>query len=824
MLLPFIVAIHAIVAVLVPPLIRATGSRAFLVASLPLALAAVWALVQAPSVLAGRPVTASVSWVPALDITLDFRLDALALAMVLLVSGVGSVIFCYSAAYFRSDERALGRLAAVLVIFAGSMLGVVTTDNLFALYVFWELTSVSSFLLVGHDDRKENARRAATQALVTTAGFGLLMLIGFVILGQIGGSYRISELVAHPPTDSPWLPLALVLILAGAFAKSAQVPLHHWLPGAMVAPTPVSGYLHAAAMVKGGVYLVARLAPGFADVDPWRALVLGFGLATMVVGGWRALRQDDLKLLLAYGTVSQLGFLTLLAGAGTPTAATALIGVLLAHGLFKSTLFLTVGVIDHQTGTRLISQLSGLGRRMPVLAVAAATAAASMAGLPPLLGFVGKEAAFEAFLPGHDPALGPVTSAAVLAGLVAASALTFAYSARFIWGAFADKYTVSERRFRPPSRAFVAAPVLLSAAGLVLGVLPALVDPVAQAYAAPFLAGGHGGEGYHLALWHGFSVPLALSALVAVAGSLLFWRRRWVARVQNAMPRWPDAELGYHLFVHSVYSTALSVTRRTQSGSLPVYLGIILATLLALPGVRLVVALAEGEVAVPAGGPTFRWWDNPLEIVVALIIVVTAIATVREHRRFPALILISALGFGIAGLFVLHGAPDLALTLVLVETLTTIILVFVLRRLPATFNVRPNGWGKRGTLALCVAAGSFVATSLWLMTAARTSAPISRQFAEHAEEAGGHNLVNVILADFRALDTFGEIVVLATSAVAVASLVLLNRRDRAADTGMADELTAGRPGPAREPAGASTAGPRAEAGGAHDPSRPEEGG
>lgn len=775
MLLPFILVLHLAVAVLLPRLVRSMGSRAFLVASLPPAVSAVWALSQAPDVVAGRPSASSIAWVPALGVTFDFRLDALALAMVVLVSGVGTVIFCYSAGYFGDKERGLGRTSAVLVLFAGSMLGVVTTDNLFALYVFWELTSITSFLLVGHDDRKEVARRAATQALVTTVGFGLLMLVGFILLGEIGGTYRISELVAAPPVDSPWLPLALVLVLAGAFAKSAQVPLHYWLPAAMVAPTPVSAYLHAAAMVKGGVYLIARLAPGFADVDPWRLLVLTFGLVTMIVGGWRALRQDDLKLLLAYGTVSQLGFLTVLAGAGTRVAAIAAIGMLLAHGLFKATLFLTVGIIDHHVGTRSISRLTGLGRRMPVLAAAAGLAAASMAGLPPLVGFVGKEAALEAFVPGHTAELPWIATVAVLAGLVVGSILTFAYSARFLWGAFADKETISERRFHAPSAAFTTGPVLLAALSLALGLLPFLVDPLAGSYAEPFPAKE---EPYHLALWHGFTPALGLSILIIAVGAILFWRRRAVARAQNAMPRWPDAEVGYHLFVHAVYSSALNVTRRSQSGSLPVYLGIILATLLALPGVRLVMELVGGNLSLPGQEEGVRLWSNPLEAVIAAVIVVTAIASVREHRRFPALILISVLGFGIAGLFVLHGAPDLALTLVLVETLTTIILVFVLRRLPAYFTTRPNGWTKRLTVLLCAATGTFIAVMLWLTTAARTETPISRGFTERADEAGGDNLVNIILADFRALDTFGEIVVLATAAVAVASLVLLNRRDR----------------------------------------------
>ncbi|MBB4933089.1 multicomponent Na+:H+ antiporter subunit A [Lipingzhangella halophila] len=773
MLLPFLIALHAAVAVLLVPLVRVWGPRAFVVACVPPALTALWALAHAPDIVAGRPVTSAITWVPALNIDLEFRVDALTLAMVLLVSGVGAVIFGYCAAYFSTGERGLGRLASVLVLFAGAMLGVVSTDNLFALFVFWELTSVTSFLLIGHDDRKEHARRAAVQALVTTAGFGLPMLVGFILLGQIGGSFRISELVAAPPLGEPLLPVALVLILVGAFAKSAQAPLHYWLPGAMIAPTPVSAYLHAAAMVKGGVYLVARLAPGFADVDPWRALVLTFGLLTMVVGGWRALRQDDLKLLLAYGTVSQLGLLTLLAGTGTPVAATATIGVLLAHGLFKSALFLTVGVIDHQTGTRSIAALSGVGRRLPVLAGAAILAAASMAGLPPLLGFVGKEAALEVFLPGTSSGLAPAAAAAVLTGLVGASVLTVGYSVRFAWGAFGTKATVAERRVSRPAAAFAAAPVALAVLGLAAGALPFAVDPVAQGYAAAFQPTG---KPYHLALWHGFTPALGLTALILVAGALLFQWRAAVARAQQAMPRWPDAERGYYGLVHAIYVVALRVTRLLQSGSLPVYLGVILVTLLALPGVRLVMALASGDVAVPgAGGNEVRIWNTPLEGVVALLIVVTAVATVREHRRFPALILISAMGFGIAGLFVLYGAPDLALTLVLVETLTTIILVFVLRRLPETFGTRPNGWAKRLTVLLCAAVGTFIAVSLWLMTAARTHAPISSGYTPLAREAGGDNLVNMILADFRALDTFGEVVVLATAAVAVASLVLLRR-------------------------------------------------
>src|SRR5690606_2464997 len=312
----------------------------------------------------------------------------------------------------------------------------------------------------------------------------------------------------------------------------------------------------------------------------------------------------------------------------------------------------------------------------------------------------------------------------------------------------------------------------------------ATVDPIAQAVAAPFPVPAHP---HHLAPWHGATPALALTALVVAVGALLFWRRRAVTRLQNAMPNWYEAEAGYHAVIDAVRWTAFHVTSRTQTGSLPVYLGIILATVLALPGVGLVAALVGGDVAVPAAGDGLRLWDNPLEGVVVLIVVVTAVATVREHRRFPALILISTLGFGIAGLFVLHGAPDLALTLVLVETLTTIILVFVLRRLPATFSVRAPGWPKRWMVVLSAAAGTFISVSLWLMAGARTAEPISLGYEAAAEQAGGRNLVNTILADFRALDTFGEVVVLLTAAVAVASLVLLNRRHRVVDEPSADE-------------------------------------
>ncbi|MCY7364208.1 MAG: NADH ubiquinone oxidoreductase subunit NDUFA12, partial [Frankiaceae bacterium] len=471
-----LLALHLGLALVAPAGGARVGRRVFLLVALAPGATAVWAAVRAGQVLDGRPVTSQAEWVPGLGLTLDLRLDALALLLVTLVAGVGSLVFLYCARYFPPQQAGLGRFAGVLTGFAGAMLGLVLADDLILLYVFWELTSVTSYLLIGFDDEQEESRRAAQQALLVTTLGGLVMLVGLILLGQAAGTSSLSEILADPPRGGS-VALALVLILVGAFTKSAQVPFHPWLPAAMAAPTPVSAYLHAAAMVKAGVYLVARLAPAFAVVGPWRPVVLTVGLLTMVVGGWRALRQNDLKRLLAFGTVSQLGFLMVLVGAGTREAALAGAALLLAHGLFKATLFLSVGIIDHETGTRDLRQLSGLGRRLPVLAVVSTLAALSMAGVPPLLGFLSKEAAYEAFLHGS------VADTAVFAGLFVGSVLTAAYSARFVWGAFASKPGCATTRAHDPSPGFLAPVVVLGVAGLVLGLLPFLADPLVQAYA-----------------------------------------------------------------------------------------------------------------------------------------------------------------------------------------------------------------------------------------------------------------------------------------------------------------------------------------------------
>jgi multicomponent Na+:H+ antiporter subunit A len=383
-----LVALHAFVAACAPYVYARIGRRVFVWCALAPGATCVWAAAQSSSVLDGRAVTESVAWVPQLGLALSMRLDAFSLLMVALVSGIGVLVFLYASCYFAGDEGSrLGVFAAQLTGFAGAMFGLVVADNVYLLFVFWELTAITSYLLIGYEDEKGSVRAAARQALLVTSAGGLALLGGLVLLSQAAGTASLHGLLTESPSGGV-VNAALVLVVVGAATKSAQAPFHSWLPAAMAAPTPVSAYLHSATMVKAGIYLVARFAPSFAGAGIWRPLVVTVGVVTMLVGGYRALRQHDLKLLLAYGTVSQLGFMFALFGVGSPEATKAGAALLLAHGLFKAGLFLTVGIIDHQAHTRDVRLLDGLGRQMPVLCAAAVVAAASMAGLPPLFGFV----------------------------------------------------------------------------------------------------------------------------------------------------------------------------------------------------------------------------------------------------------------------------------------------------------------------------------------------------------------------------------------------------------------------------------------------------
>jgi multicomponent Na+:H+ antiporter subunit A len=780
--------LHLLAGVLAPVLVRWWGRQAFLVLALVPAAGFAWVLSRLGPVLAGDEVRETVPWVPVLQLEVALRLDALALAFAGLVTGIGALVLVYCARYFTPDDEGTGRFAGNLTAFAGSMLGLVLADDMLLLYVFWELTTVFSFLLIGGSGRRLAARRAASQALVLTTAGGLAMLVGLILIGQASGSFLLSEVVADPGSGTAMV-WGAVLVLAGAVTKSALVPFHFWLPAAMEAPTPVSAYLHAAAMVKAGVYLVARLAPALADVPGWRPLVLGLGVVTMLVGGYRALRQKDLKLLLAFGTVSQLGFLVTLVGAGSRELAAAGLVMTLAHALFKSTLFLTVGVIDHATGTRDLTRLSGLGRRLPLLAAAGTAAAASMAGLPPLLGFVGKEAAFTALLDGGLP--DRAAAVAVLVGLVAGSVLTAAYTARFVWGAFARKPGTADTEVgHPPEPLFLAAPLVLALTGLVLGPASPLLDGLVAAYAdtLPLLAP----EVEHLALWHGWQPALALSLLTVVGGAVLFALRAPVLRLQRRFAVGASADEGYWNVLQGVDRLSVLVTGTTQRGSLPAYLGTILVAVLALPGVLLLTrAPWPGE---------WRAWDTPVQAVVGVVVVTAAALTLRIRQRLSAVLVVGVTGYGIAVVFALQGAPDLALTQFLVETLTLVVFVLVLRKLPKdiTERHRPRERAVRGVIA--VAVGAFMAAVGAVALSSRTATPVSEDYPGPAYDfGGGNNIVNVTLVDIRAWDTLGEVSLLVVAATGVASLVFLRRRtggvDRAPRTELAQERERARRAP-----------------------------
>jgi multicomponent Na+:H+ antiporter subunit A len=746
-----LVVAHLAVAGLLP-LVSARSRRAsFLAAAVLPAVTLVWALLNLGPALHGG-IDATTAWAPPLGLTVSFRLDALALAMIVLVSGVGAVILVYCVGYF-GDSPDGTRNAALLLAFAGAMLGLVLADDLLTLYVFWELTSVASFLLVGQSGADRAARRAAVQALLVTVFGGLAMLLGFILLGEAAGTYRISEILASPPTGGT-VPVALVLILLGAFTKSAQLPFHPWLPAAMAAPTPVSAYLHAASMVKAGVYLVARLSPAFAGELAWWLPIVVAGLGTMLIGGFRALRETDLKRVLAFGTVSQLGFLMVLFGAGSRVASYAGVAMLLAHGLFKAPLFMTVGTIDHSTGTRDLRELSGLWTSMRGTAVAAALAALSMAGIPPLLGFVGKEAAFEALL--HD-------SLPAALGILVGSVLTVAYSARFLWGAFATRPGVAPTPVHAPDALLTGPTWLCALAGLVLGV----ANPVVDALAAPY-ATAYPGEDYHLALWHGLGLPLLFSAIAVVGGLLVF-------RAPLPERRSPlDAQRGYDGLIAGLGRVATGVTGRLQVGSLPFYLGTILVVVILLPGIATLV----GGVW-PADQPLF---SAALQLPLGFAAAVAAVAVVRARRRFTAVLLVGVIGYAVGGLFIVDGAPDLALAQFLVETLSLVVFVFVLRRLPAHFteSEKPSrrAWVPKAVIASV--GGVAVAGMAVVASAGRTAPPVASgdYFRLAPAGAGADNVVAAIIVDFRALDTVGEIGVLFIAAAGVASLVLATRYDR----------------------------------------------
>jgi len=757
---------------------RRLGHRVFLLAAVAPLLSVVWAATKVGDIRAGGAVRETIRWVPELGITVDLRLDGFALLMLALVSGVGVLVFIYAYRYFDHGVESPGKLAGTLVVFSGAMLGLVLADNLLWLYVCWELTSVTSYLLIGHDDREPKARAAALQALLITGMGGLAMLGGFVLLGVSQGTFRISELVANPASGG-LITAAAVLVLLGAFTKSAQVPFHSWLPGAMVASTPISAYLHSAAMVKAGIFLVLRLGPAFALTATWRTLAVGFGIATMLLGGLRALRQNDLKLLLAFGTVSQLGLLMTLAGLGHPDAVIAACALLLAHAAFKAALFMVVGIIDHHTHTRDLRELGGFGPGWRPTIVVATISAASMAGVAPFAGFISKEAALEAVVRGD--ALMKVA----LVGIVLGAILTVAYSIRFVWGAFVAKPSIAAGEnvaaaASTPALSFLAPSALLAAITVLFGVWAGVFSELVRVAARSIDSAAKA----KLSLWHGVNLPLTLSLTALALGAVVFAARDRLDPLQERLRSKWTASGGFDSSVRGLLSTADRVTSIAQPGSLPIYIGIILLTAVTVPGVALIV------LGVWPGWP--EWLSTTAHLPVAAMLVVGGLGAALASRRFVAALFLGLVGYGMTLLFVVQGAPDLALTQFAIETLTVVLFLLVLRFLPDRFEHRASGLNRTLRVAVSAAVGAFMFAVIVIASAARTAPPVSEAMVEQSlPEAGGRNVVNVILVDFRGYDTLGEITVLLVAAIGAVTLARVGRgRGTEPPSAEPDEVTA----------------------------------
>ena len=717
-----------------------------------------------PDVLHGTTLQYTLPWSPLLDANLTLMVDGLSLFFALLISFAGCLIMAYGRFYLDPRE-AHGKFFAFMLLFMGSMLGVVLTSNLIVLFVFWELTSLSSFLLIGFWSHREASRYGATKALLVTGGGGMAMLIGFILLYQVTGSWDMQSVLSQGDIirASPlYLPI-LGLVFLGCMTKSAQTPFHIWLPNAMEAPTPVSAYLHSATMVKAGLYLVARLHPALSGTDAWVYLVGGAGILTLCVGGFLALAQDDLKALLAYSTVSQLGLIMVLYGLGTAQGVVAGSFHLMNHAAFKAALFLCVGMVEHEAGTRRLSQLGGLWRAMPWTGMCTLIAAAAMAGLPPLGGFVSKELFYEAALETTQPTVRAIFPLLAVVG----SAFTFAYSLRLVYGVFFGKAGHPPKHPHEAPLGMRWSPVILAAFNPLFGLWPA---PAVHFLLEPMVAGVlRENVHVHLALWHGLGMPLLMSGVAIAAGLLLYpvWSRvqRWQDKVFSRL----SLDTLYDGSLRALATSGRQLSWSLQSGILRRYLLWILSFL----GILITSTFLWGRVSlVPAEARSVLSYEG----VLLMLTMGASVAVVLAPRPLPAVILLGGVGYLVGVVFILLYAPDLALTQILIETVTLILFLLVIYRLPPYIPEQAS----RGRLlrdGLLAAMVGGVVSAVVLATAGQGYFPSIAEFflRESVPGGGGRNVVNVILIDFRGYDTLGEITVLAIALLGV--FTLLARKD-----------------------------------------------
>lgn len=720
-----------------------------------------------PAISNGETLLLENQWMPGLGITLDFMVDGLSLVFALLISGIGTFILIYAGSYLKGHKD-LGRFYAIMLSFMASMLGLVLSDNLIAFFVFWELTSITSYMLIGFNHEDEEARKFALQGLFVTAGGGLVLLAGLILLGFMTGSYSFTEILASNLAihEHGFYTAATVCILIGAFTKSAQVPFHFWLPNAMAAPTPVSAYLHSATMVKAGVYLLARLNPSMGGDELWSGSLMLFGAATMLTGAYLAFSSTGIKKVLAYSTVMALGTLTMLIGVGTELAITAFICFLLAHSLYKGSLFMLAGALDHETGTKDITKMGGLRQTMPLTAAISCLAALSLAGLPPLFGFVAKELMLESLLKAPFWSTGLIVMAVASAILVVAVAGLVA-----IKPFFGEVRTTPKQPHEAPF-AMLIGPAVLSLLALIFGVVPFVPASIVLDSAVSSVFGR--GVQTALALWHGVNLPLILSGVSLLTGILLF--HKW-GKLQPSLHAINSAgsragpEAGYFRFMLGITQVADWQTRLLQNGVLGIYLLILVLVTFGLTGYTLFTR--EGLYLDLDFSDGYFY-----EFGIAILLIASAVFACATRSRLASVASVGVLGFGVALIFIHFSAPDLGITQLLVETLTVILLVLVLFKLPAFVNLS-SPWERYRDLAVAVFAGTVMTLLILAVLDIQYFDSISSYFIENsAELAFGKNIVNVILVDFRQLDTLGEIFVLALAAVGVYSMIKLKAEDQ----------------------------------------------
>ena len=752
-------------AVVAPVLTRFFGHNAGWVLAVVPALLFVHFLMLAPAIADGATISGAYAWAPGIGVDLSWFIDGLSLTFALLISGIGTLIILFSGGYLKDHPRQ-GRFFSFMLMFMGAMQGLVLADGFITLFFFWELTSITSFLLIGFDNHREAARRAAFQALVVTGMGGLSLLAGLLLAWGASGAGSMSALLASGDTlrQSPLYLVVLVLVLGGAFTKSAQFPFHFWLPNAMQAPTPVSAYLHSATMVKAGVYLLMRLNPAMGDTGLWSTLLPLFGGATLIVGTVLAIRQTDMKLMLAYTTVGSLGLLVMLTGLGSDKAVEAAVLYLIAHSLFKGALFMVAGSVDHEAGSRDILDLAGLRRAMPITFAAALLAGASMSGLPLLFGFLAKEEIYAATLGAAD------WSAIVVLVALSGNALMVAIAACVALVPFLGKTERSPKHAHEGPAMLWLGPIVLGACSM----LAALVSAPVHRFVSSPMASAVAGRSLDVEISSvpHFGLPLVLSIVtIALGAATYLWRekaRAMAAALLAAIGWGPDR--GFDQVIAGLVRGATMVSRVAQGGRLDIYVKV---TFLVIALALIVPMTVFGEGPTAPALP-----DLPLHIwAVLAIALIGIVAVLRAQSRLTAIVSLGIQGFAVALIFILLGAPDLSFTQFMIETLSVVILAMVMTRLKLTSGDRRAAGWKLFDGAVSIAAGGAFALLLMKVTQLPFDARLSTFFAAYSKTiAHGRNIVNVIIVDFRGLDTLGEITVVMVAGLAMLALIRMTSR------------------------------------------------